>query len=188
MRFNKIYLSLFIIIIFSACGSDDENNGDVLRYVQSGFAEGYTMVEKTSSGESKQTILLDTVIVDVDNAMSQSLPVFENFTNTTISFIDDNILISNNTRVEKNTCVFVNDTLYILNGKDSVFYGYKDQQRLIISQHYITHKRGRNYVILQGDPKSKLTKDDIVKDVFGSVANMTPQDTLICRTRNTVFE
>ncbi|MDU1889189.1 MAG: hypothetical protein E6767_00745 [Dysgonomonas sp.] len=181
---NIFFLLLTIAIFFSACGDDNDDTG-IYRYSSSSFTQYETLVG-TDDHTGKPSTWIDTV--NIRGLLTPTLSIFEVFTNTTISFNNDKILINNGTRTEKNTCEFSNDSLYIFNGNQKLFYGYQNRDSLIISQHYIIYKDDKEkWVQIKGPAKNKIEPEDAAKSIFGSLDNMETTDTLIWYSRKSIF-
>lgn len=190
IRMNPIYiytLLLFITAIFTACGGDD--NSGALRYIatSSGY-ESYTLYVGSESGGVE--VHADSIKKRIEKIFPAS--VYENYTNTTISFLNDQIIITQSgSPAEKNTCKFENNSLYILKGDVPVYFGDGNQNALDIRQHYIAYKQSGDNAFsnIAALPQKSIDKDKAAQESpFGAISDMkSEQDTLIWCTRKAAF-
>lgn len=188
MNSKYIYTLLFITaLIFTSCGGDD--NGGGLRYIgaSSGY-ESYTLYVGSESGGVE--VHADSIKRRIDKIFPPT--VFENYGNTSISFLNDQIIIEQSgSTPEKSSCKFENNSLYIYNAEVPVYFGDGDQDALDIRQHYIAYKQPEDKAFnnIPALPQKNIDKDKAVTETpFGTIANMkSEQDTLIWCTRKSLF-
>lgn len=183
---RKYIYSLFLIVVgFTACGSDD--NSGALRYIatSSGY-ESYRLYVGSESGGVE--VHADSIKGRIDKIFPVS--VYENYTNTIISFLNNQIIITQSgSPAEKSTYKFEDGSLYIFKGNIPVYFGDGNQNTLDIRQHYIAYKQSGDHIF---NNISALPQKDIDKAAqespFGTISGMkSEQDTLIWCTRKSVF-
>lgn len=188
MNLKKIYPFLVaVILIFISCGGDDESLA--LKYIESDSGyESYTLYVGSESGGVE--VHTDSIKDRIDLIFPVS--VFENYTNASISFWGDAILIEQSgAPTEKSLYKFEDNSLYIYNEEVPVYYGDGDESALIIRQHYIAYKQPEDEVFnnIAASPQKVFDKDKAAAESpFGTIANMKAEgDTLIWCTRKSVF-
>lgn len=188
MNSKYIYSLLFITaLVFTACGGDDAGGG--LRYSEasSGY-ESYTLYVGSESGGVE--VHADSIKGRIDKIFPTA--VFENYGNTTISFLNDQIIIEQTgSAPEKSLCKFEDNSLYIYNAEVPIYFGDGNQDALDIRQHYIAYKQpgDKAFNNIPALPQKSIDKDKAAAESpFETIANMNSEgDTLIWCTRKSVF-
>lgn len=184
---HLFFVPLLFIVLITSCGNDDSDKA--IRYIES-EVESYTVY--VGSEEGGIELDLDSIKDRLDLIFPMS--VFENFTNTTFSFIDENIVLieQQGSKPEINNYIFEGNSLFLYKDKEPLYYGNGDISSFNIRQHYIAYKQAgdKTFINLQAIPQKEIGKDDIAKQSpFTSIQNMkSSEDTLIWCTRSSLFE
>lgn len=185
---RKIY-SLFTVVIlfFYACGGDD--NSGALRYIaaSSGY-ESYTLYVGSESGGIE--VHTDSIKGRIDQIFPTT--VFESYTNTTFVFFNNQILIEQAGSVpELSDYKFEDNSLYIYNNGDPIYFGDGSQTAIDVRQHYIAYKQpgDKRYNNISATPQKNIDKDKAVAQTpFETIENMKSEgDTLVWCTRISAF-
>ncbi|MFV0418074.1 MAG: hypothetical protein ACK5KT_05035 [Dysgonomonas sp.] len=187
MNPKYIYTLLLVVVIFTSCGGDDNSGG--LRYVEtsSGY-ESYVLYVGSESGGVE--VHADSIKGRIDKIFPAT--VFENYTNTTISFINNHIIIEQSgSAPEKSIYKFEDNSLYIYKAEVPVYFGDGNHDALDIRQHYIAYKQPGDEVFnnISALPQKNIDKDNAAAESpFVTITNMKSEgDTLIWCTRKSAF-
>lgn len=188
MDIRKIYLPLFtFIFLFVACGGDEDSGA--LRYVDSSSGyESYTLYVGSETGGVE--VHQDSIKKRIDQIFPAS--VFENYSNTTISFLNDEISIEQSgSPAEKSPYKFEDNSFYVYKRGVPVYFGDGNQDALDVRQHYIAYKQpgDKSFNHISALPQKVMDKDKAAEESpFGTIADMkSEQDTLIWCTRKSAF-
>lgn len=185
---KQVYFSIIsTAIILTSCG-DDESKTNSIRHIESVTDTCYVFVGSETGGV---VLHLDSIKDRLEIVFPPTL--FENFSNTSISFIDDSKLFIEQvgSKAEISNYMFENGSLYLLKNNTPVYYAEGDEKSLDIYQHYIAFKQDgdKTFTNKQVIPQKTVDKEDISgQSPFGSINNMkSKEDTLIWCTRISSF-
>ena len=174
---NILFLSLFLLI-FSACGNDDDLNS--LRYKNS----KYVKFEVYAGSETGGALVVKKV-----DSIKYFNAVMESFTDAMISFDADRILVGQVSVSESSPYKFGNDTLYIYNDKSWQYFGYGNTGNVTVRQHYVAYKQNGGAIQrFRGPSKDAYTVEEAVINTPFAISGMKNKaDTLIVCTRDSYF-
>lgn len=189
MNLKKLYILLVFVLVFFACGSDDNSSAGVLRYAQSEIETPFNLYVGSVNG----AIRCDTTNkLKIADYISPS--IYENYANTTISFPSENeILITvaqAGTKPERSFCKFEDGSLFIHTGEKYQYFGQGDRSVIAVRQHYVGYKTGEgSFLLKQIEPqKDVLPEEAVAYSSFGTLGNMKlVEDTLVWCTRVSYF-
>lgn len=181
------YIYYFFIIFVAglvSCGSDEDTG--VLRYKESTVGDFTMYVGSVNGG---QVVPPDSIKKRVEDYIRTAL--YENYANTTISFLNNEIIVSQNSPGEKSIYEFQNGSLYLVKDNNLTYIGDGDHTVLNIRQHYISYKQtgDQGFYSKQANPQRIIDADVAASETpFFGVANMkSTEDTLVWCTRNSLF-
>lgn len=178
-------LPIIIVIMFSACGDDDSKG--IIRYIESNI-ESYTIYVGSATGG--QELHPDSIKERINEIFPTT--IFENYTNTSMNFIDDFIFIEQSgSPAEMSRYTFEDGSIYLYNDETPVYYGDGDKTNLHIRQHYIAYKQpnDKKFTNRQLTPKKNINTNNVAQESpFLTIEDMKSEaDTLIWCTRSSFF-
>lgn len=184
-RLKYLYLISFLATtLFYSCGNESD---EIIRYTESKIDTCFIYVGSETGGVELHS---DSIKDRLDLIFPET--TFENFNNTTFSFIDETtVLIEQESAPEINNYIFQGNSLYLYKNNEPIYFGDGDITSFNIRQHYIAYKQAgdNKFTTLQVPPQKELSKEDAAKQSpFVTIQNMKSiEDTLIWCTRSSLF-